>query len=110
MEWVVGGGSETKRRKFWILNFAKTLKFEGILKVKSKKITQKNKNKSLECLAIKCNKIINKNYEIIFLFSGNGIITLIAEFIEVMLHDLGEPWGTKHIPKHKIWMLIYLII
>jgi len=78
------------------------IKFEGILKVKSKKITQKNKNKSLECLAIKCNKIINKNYEIIFLFSGNGIITLIAEFIEVMLHDLGEPWGTKHIPKHKI--------
>ena len=42
------------------------LKFEGILKVKSKKINQKNKNKRLECLAIKCNQILNKNYEIIF--------------------------------------------
>ena len=78
------------------------LKFEGILKVKSKKINQKNRNKSLECLTIKCNEILNKNYEIIFLFSGNAIITLIAEFIEVILHDLGESWNVKHIPKHKI--------
>ena len=44
------------------------IKFEGILKVKSKKINQKNKNKRLECLAIKCNQILNKNYEIIFFF------------------------------------------
>ena len=78
------------------------IKFEGILKVKSKKINQKNRNKSLECLTIKCNEILNKNYEIIFLFSGNAIITLIAEFIEVILHDLGESWNVKHIPKHKI--------
>ena len=78
------------------------IKFEGILKVKSKKINQKNRNKSLECLTIKCNEILNKNYEIIFLFSGNAIITLIAECIEVILHDLGEDWNVKHIPKHKI--------
>jgi len=44
------------------------IKFEGILKVKSKKINQKNRNKRLECLAIKCNKILSKNYEIIFFF------------------------------------------
>ena len=31
------------------------IRFEGILKVKSKKINQRNKNKHLECLAIKCN-------------------------------------------------------
>ena len=42
------------------------IKFEGILKVKSKKINQKNRNKRLECLAIKCNEILSKNYEIIF--------------------------------------------
>ena len=78
------------------------LKFEGILKVKSKKINQKNRNKRLECLAIKCNKILSKNYEIIFFFSGDGIITLISEAIEVVLHDLGEAWNVKHIPKHKI--------
>ena len=44
------------------------LKFEGILKVKSKKINQKNKNKRLECLAIEYNEILSKNNEIIFFF------------------------------------------
>ena len=78
------------------------LKFEGILKVKSKKINQKNRNKRLECLAIKCNEILGKNYEVIFFFSGGGIITLIAEFIEVLMRDLGVSWNVKHFPKHKI--------
>ena len=78
------------------------IKFEEVLKVKSKKINQRNKNMRLECLAIKCNEILNKNYEIIFFFSGQGIITLIAETIEVVLHDLGEAWNVKHIPKHEI--------
>ena len=53
------------------------LKFEGILKVQSKKINQKNKNKRLECLAIECNEILSKNNEIIFFFAGGGVITLI---------------------------------
>ena len=44
------------------------IRFEGILKVKSKKINQKNRNKRLECLAIKCNEILGKNYEINFFF------------------------------------------
>ena len=78
------------------------LKFEGILKVKSKKINQKNKNKRLECLAIKCNQILNKNYEINFLFAGGSVITLISESIEVAMNDLGESWNVKYIPKHKI--------
>ena len=78
------------------------IKFEGILKVKSKKINQKNRNKRLECLAIKCNKILSKNYEINFFFSGGGVITLISEFIEVVMHDIGASWNVKHIPKHKI--------
>ena len=78
------------------------IRFEGILKVKSKKINQKNRNKRLECLAIKCNEILGKNYEVIFFFSGGGIITLIAEFIEVLMRDLGVSWNVKHFPKHKI--------
>ena len=78
------------------------LKFEGILKVKSKKINQKNKNKRLECLAIECNEILRKNNEIIFFFAGGGVITLISESIEAVMHDLGEPWNVRHTPKHKI--------
>jgi hypothetical protein len=78
------------------------LKFEGILKVKSKKINQKNKSKRLECLAIECNEILSKNNEIIFFFAGGGVITLISEFIEAVMHDLGKPWNVRQTPKHKI--------
>ena len=78
------------------------IKFEGVLKVKSKKINQKNKNKRLECLAIECNEILSKNNEIIFFFAGGGVITLISESIEVAMHDLGKPWNVRHTPKHKI--------
>ena len=78
------------------------IKFEEILKAKSKKINQRNKNKNLECLAIKCNKILNNNYEINFFFSGESMITLISEAVEVVMHDIGEPWIVKHVPKHKI--------
>ena len=78
------------------------IKFEGILKVKSKKINQKNRNKRLECLAIKCNEILSKNYEIIVFFAGGSIITLISESIEVVMNDLGASWNVKYIPKHKI--------
>ena len=78
------------------------LKFEGILKVKSKKINQKNKSKRLECLAIECNEILSKNNEINFFFAGGSVITLISESIEAVMHDLGEPWNVRHTPKHKI--------
>jgi len=78
------------------------IKFDEVFKVKSKKINQQNKNKRLECLAIECNEVSNKNYEIIIFFSGQSVITLIVEAIEVVLNDLGEAWNVKHIPKHKI--------
>ena len=78
------------------------IKFEEILRVKSKKINQENKKKNLECLAIKCNKILDKNYEIKIFFSGGGIITLISETIEVILLDLGSSWNVKYMPRHKI--------
>ncbi len=78
------------------------IKFDEVLKVKSKKINQKNKNRVLEFLAIKCNEIPNNNYEIKILFAGESAITLVTEFIEVIMHDLGQAWNVKHFPKHKI--------
>ena len=78
------------------------IKFEEVLRVKSKKINQKNKNKILECLAIECKENFEKNYEIKIFFSGESVITLTAEAIEVNLLDLGTSWNVKHIPKHKI--------
>ena len=78
------------------------VKFDEVIKVKSRNINQKNKNKPLECLAIKCGSIVNGTYKIKIFFAGNSIITIISEVIEVALHDLGNPWNVKHIPIHKI--------
>ena len=78
------------------------VKFEEVIKVESKNINQKNKNKPLECLAIKCSLIFDETYKIKIFFAGNSIITIITEVIEVALNDLGKPWNVKHIPRHKI--------
>ena len=78
------------------------VKFEEVLKVKSRNINQRNKNKPLEYLATECSLAFDKTYEIKIFFSGNSIITIISEAIEVVMHDLGEPWNVKHVPIHKI--------
>ena len=78
------------------------IKFEEVFRVKSKNINQKNKNRRLEILAIKCKEIINRNYEIKIFFAGDGIITLIQETIDIIMHDLGVSWNVKYAPKHKI--------
>ena len=78
------------------------IKFEEVIQVKSKNINQKNTKRSLECLAIKCSSTNNEKYKINIFFSGDSIITIISETIEVILHDLGNPWNVKNIPKHNI--------
>tara|TARA_B100001179_G_scaffold226002_1_gene206498 strand:+ start:873 stop:1322 length:450 start_codon:yes stop_codon:yes gene_type:complete len=78
------------------------IKFEEVFKVMSKNINQENKNRPLECLAIKCAQTLEKTYEIKIFFAGNSIITIKSEAIEVVIHDLGKPWNVKHIPQHKI--------
>ncbi len=78
------------------------LRFEEVLKAKSQKINQKNKNKILECLAIKCIDTLDSSYKISIYFSGGGAITLISETIDVTLDDFGESWNVKHLPVHKI--------
>ena len=65
------------------------LKFEFIEKSQSKNINQNNDENILELLAIDLFKKQN-NYEIILLFSNNGIITLYAEIMEVTLEDLKQ--------------------
>ena len=78
------------------------IKFEHVLVVKSKQINQKNKNKPLGFLAIKSEKISNNNQNIKILFSGDSVISLVSEVLEVYMQDLGSAWNTKHIPVHKI--------
>ena len=78
------------------------VKFEEVIKVGSKNINQKNRNKPLECLAIKCSSTFNETYKINIFFAGNSIITLTSEVIACALQDIGKSWNVKHIPVHKI--------
>ena len=78
------------------------LKFDNVIKVNSKNIRQKNKNNFLDFLAIESIQMPDKNYEMKLIFSGDSIIRVVAEVIEVTLDDQGAPWDTKNKPKHKV--------
>ena len=78
------------------------LKFENVLKVFSKNINQKKKDNFLDFLAIATIKMPDNNYEMKITFSGDSIIKIIAEVIEVTLDDQGEAWETKNKPKHEV--------
>ena len=78
------------------------LKFDNVIEVNSKNIRQKNKDNFLDFLAIECNHLPDNNYEMKLIFSGDSVIRVIAEVIEVALDDQGEPWDTKNKPKHKV--------
>ena len=77
------------------------LKFENILKVASKNVDQKKNNRFLDFLAIETIKMPDKNYEMNLIFSGDVVLKLIAEAIEVTLDDQGSPWDSKNKPEHK---------
>ena len=62
------------------------VKFEFIESSRSKNIDQSNKDLSLDLLAIDIFKK-KENFEIVLLFSKNGIITLSTEAIDVTLED-----------------------
>ena len=78
------------------------LKFENVIEVNSKNISQTNKDKFLDFLAIESNQMPDNNYEMKLIFSGDSIIRVVAEVIEVALDDQGEPWDSKNKPKHKV--------
>lgn len=77
------------------------LKFENILNIKSKNINLQNKDKFLDFLAIESTELTDKNYEMKLIFSGDSIIRITAEVIEVTLDDQGAPWESKNKPKHR---------
>ena len=78
------------------------LKFENVIEVNSKNISQKNKDKFLDFLAIESIQMPDNNYEMKLIFSGDSVIRVVAEVIEVTLDDQGEPWDSKNKPKHKV--------
>ena len=77
------------------------LKLDNVLDVSSKNIKQKGKPRFLDFLTIECKELTNKSYEIQLIFSGDSIIKVHAEVIDVTLDDQGLPWESKTKPKHK---------
>ena len=76
------------------------LKFENVIKVKSRNINLAGKDKFLDFLTIETNQMTDNNYEMKILFAGDSIVKVTAEVIEVTLDDQGEAWDTKNKPKH----------
>ena len=77
------------------------LKFDNVMHVVSKNINQNDKNVFLDFLAIESTELTDKNYEMKLIFSGDSIIRITAEVIEVTLDDQGAPWESKNKPKHR---------
>ena len=67
------------------------LRFENILKVTSKNVNQKKNDRFLDFLAIEMFKMPDKNFEMNLIFSGDVVIKLVVEAVEVTLDDQGSP-------------------
>ena len=76
------------------------LKFDNIISVFSKNISAKKDETFLDFLTIESNILPDKSYEIKLIFSGDSVIKIKAEVIDVTLDDQGSPWESKNQPKH----------
>jgi|TARA_B100001093_G_scaffold8906_1_gene8595 hypothetical protein len=76
------------------------LKFDNVISVLSKNINTKEYKNFLDFLTIESNLLPDKSYEIKLIFSGDSVIKIKAEVIDVTLDDQGSPWESKTQPKH----------
>ena len=78
------------------------IRFQGVLKVKTKSLNLHNENLPLELLAINYHTTETGLIHIYLNFAGGAIIDLEAECVECVLKDLSEPWKTNIIPDHNL--------
>ena len=76
------------------------LKVENVISVLSKRINKKKEKNFLDFLTIESNLLADKSYEIQLIFSGDAVIKIKTEVIDVTLDDQGYPWESKTQPKH----------
>ncbi len=76
------------------------LKFDNVINISSKNINIKERKSFLDFLTIESNLLLDKSYEIKLIFSGDSVIKIKAEVIDITLDDQGSPWDTKTQPKH----------
>jgi|TARA_B110000444_G_scaffold151072_1_gene141375 hypothetical protein len=76
------------------------LKFDNVISILSKNIKTKDDKFFLDFLTIESNLLPDKSYEIKIIFSGDSVIKIKAEVIDVTLDDQGSSWEARIQPKH----------
>jgi hypothetical protein len=76
------------------------LKFDNVISVLSKNIHNKKNKLFLDFLTLETSLLPDKSYEIKLIFSGDVVIKVTVEVIDVTLDDQGSPWESKTAPKH----------
>ena len=76
------------------------LKFDNVISVSSKNINTKNNKNFLDFLTIESSLLPDRSYEIKLIFSGDAVIKVNSEVIDVTLDDQGASWESKTEPKH----------
>jgi len=76
------------------------LKFDNVSSVLSKNIHNKKNKLFLDFLTLETSLLPDKSYEIKLIFSGDVVIKVTVEVIDVTLDDQGSPWESKTAPKH----------
>ena len=76
------------------------LKFDNVISVLSKNINIKDNKNFFVFLTIESTLMTDKSYEIKIIFSGDMVIKINAEVIDITLDDQGSPWTSKAVPKH----------
>tara|TARA_B110000091_G_scaffold159702_1_gene170122 strand:- start:42 stop:485 length:444 start_codon:yes stop_codon:yes gene_type:complete len=76
------------------------LKFDNVISILSKNIKTKDDKFFLDFLTIESNLLPDKSYEIKLIFSGDAVIKIKTEVIDVTLDDQGYSWESKTQPKH----------
>jgi len=76
------------------------LKFDNVTSVLSKNINIKKNKFFLDFLTIESSLLPDKSYEIKLIFSGDAVIKIKTEVIDVTLDDQGSPWESRTQPKH----------
>ena len=76
------------------------LKFDNVISVSSKNINVTEDKNFLDFLTIESNLLPDKSYEIKLIFSGDAVIKIKTEVIDVTLDDQGYSWESKTQPKH----------
>ena len=67
------------------------------------------KERFLDFLTMESNILEDKTCEINLIFSGDVVIKIKAEVIEITLDDQGSSWETKNKPKHNFYSIAICI-